>query len=257
MYTSMARKAEPRWLNATGKRRGVLLAVLVIGVTGLLSCASSSTRQTQDSQAETQDSRTETRQRSAYRLDVTRAPFSYRISASGRKAPLLSESRPDTARSALYFVTGEGTHYLTEPVRFDTTGGQLDAVYKTTDDNRRATVDIAPAAEHEGWRVSVSFDDEGGIRRVGAGGLELATGDPDLGIGATFLPRARLRRRAAATSPAEACGRYLWAGRNHAATSHRGASRGRPSTSTGPSRTCSAQATRSPSRCRRASISGR
>ena len=244
----MARKAEPRWLNATGKRRGVLLAVLVIGVTGLLSCASSSTRQTQDSQAETQDFRTETRQRSAYRLDVTRAPFSYRISASGRKAPLLSESRPDTARSALYFVTGEGTHYLTEPVRFDTTGGQLDAVYKTTDDNRRATVDIAPAAEHEGWRVSVSFDDEGGIRRVGAKGLELATGDPDLGIGATFF---------AEGAPAEACGRYLWAGRNHAATSHRGASRGRPSTSTGPSRTCSAQATRSPSRCRRASISGR
>jgi hypothetical protein len=47
--------------------------------------------------------------------------------------------------------------------------------------------------------VSVSFDDEGGIRRVGAGGLELATGDPDLGIGATFAEGA----------PAEARGRYF------------------------------------------------
>ena len=189
MYTSTARKAEPRWLNATGMRRGVLLAVLVVGVTGLLSCASSNTRQTQDSQAETQDSRTETRQRSAYRLDVTRAPFSYRITASGREETLLAESRPDTARSALYFVTGEGTQYLTEPTRFNLSPASgLEATYRTTD-GRKATVEILPAAEHDGWRVSVSFDDEAGIRRVGE---TLAARDGERFHGLTEIGRAHV-----------------------------------------------------------------
>jgi len=104
---------------------------------------------------------------SSYELQVTRAPFSYQITASGREEALLAESRPDTARSALYFVTGEGTQYLTEPTRFNLSPASgLEATYRTTD-GRKATVEILPAAKHDGWRVSVSFDDEAGIRRVG------------------------------------------------------------------------------------------
>lgn len=101
-----------------------------------------------------------------YSLDVTRAPFSYALTSADRADALVRQHRPDTARSALYFVTEDGTQYLTEPVSFTKRGTTLDARYRTTD-GREAVVAITPQPAQGGWEVSVQFAPSEGIQRVG------------------------------------------------------------------------------------------
>lgn len=101
-----------------------------------------------------------------YALEVTRAPFSYALTAADRDEALVRQHRPDTARSALYFVTDEGTQYLTEPLAVSKRAQTLDARYRTTD-GREATVRIEPKPAQGGWAVSVQFTPNTGINRVG------------------------------------------------------------------------------------------
>jgi len=100
-----------------------------------------------------------------YDLQVTEVPFSYQFTAADREQPLVAQHRPDTARSAVYFVTEAGTQYLTEPISFEKRAQTLDARYRTTD-GREASVQIEPQL-HGGWRVSISFAPSEGIQRVG------------------------------------------------------------------------------------------
>lgn len=102
----------------------------------------------------------------AYSLEVTEAPFSYAFTAADREAALVRQHRPDTAESALYFVTDEGTQYLTESLSFTKRGTTLDARYRTTD-GREAVLEIAPQGARGGWVVSVRFVPNTGIERVG------------------------------------------------------------------------------------------
>jgi alpha-glucosidase (family GH31 glycosyl hydrolase) len=97
---------------------------------------------------------------------VSRAPFSYALTAADREEALVRQHRPDTAQSALYFVTEEGTQYLTEPLSFSKRGQTLNARYRTTD-GREATVRIDPEAARGGWAVSIRFTPSTGIERVG------------------------------------------------------------------------------------------
>jgi len=98
-------------------------------------------------------------------LEVTRTPFSYALAAEGAATPTVAQHAPDTAQSALYYVTADGVQYLTEPVEYNQQGGQLDAVYQTTD-GRAASVQIARQANGS-WQVAVAFDPSDGITRVG------------------------------------------------------------------------------------------
>lgn len=102
---------------------------------------------------------------SSHSLQVTRTPFSYAFATDDDEEALVRQHRPDTARSALYFVTEEGTQYLTEPRSFTKRASTLDARYQTTD-GREARVEIDPQVEG-GWRVSVTFTPKEGIQRVG------------------------------------------------------------------------------------------
>jgi alpha-glucosidase (family GH31 glycosyl hydrolase) len=103
---------------------------------------------------------------SSYSLEVTRAPFSYAFTAADQGEALVRQHRPDTARSSLYFVTEEGTQYLSEPISFSKRAHTLKARYRTTD-GREATVRITPRAAEGGWAVSVQFSPTDGIERVG------------------------------------------------------------------------------------------
>lgn len=99
----------------------------------------------------------------SYALQTTRTPFSYAFSAGERE--IVTQSAPDTARSALYFVTDAGVQYLTDPLSFEQRDNRLDAVYGTTD-GREAAVRIVPQS-YGGWRVALSFTPAEGIVRVG------------------------------------------------------------------------------------------
>lgn len=99
-------------------------------------------------------------------LQVTRAPFSYAFTGAGEDEALVRQHAPDTARSSLYFVTDGGTQYLTEPRSVRKRGHTFSARYETTD-GREAHVQIEPEAARGGWKVSVQFAPEEGIRRVG------------------------------------------------------------------------------------------
>lgn len=100
-----------------------------------------------------------------YSLETTRTPFSYAFVAEEGQTSLVNQHRPDTAQSALYYVTDEGTQYLTEPESVAKRRNTLDARYRTTD-GRDARVQIEPQVEG-GWRVSLAITPTDGIQRVG------------------------------------------------------------------------------------------
>lgn len=111
---------------------------------------------------------------SSVSLEVTRQPFSYAFTSPDREAPMVEEQRPDTAQSALYYVTNEGRQHLVEPLSFQKRAQTLHARYRTTDD-REATIDIEPQPVTGGWKVSIRFTPSEGIQRVG----EVVAARPD------------------------------------------------------------------------------
>ena len=107
----------------------------------------------------------------AYQLDVTEAPFSYRLVVDGR--PVVAQRAPNEARSSLYFVTEDGVQHLAEPMSVEADERTFEGTYTTTDD-RQARVRITPQP-HGGVQVGVTVEPADGILRVG----EVLAAGPD------------------------------------------------------------------------------